>query len=244
VLPKRWTWASLEQLTSGDRPSSYGVLQPGPHVRNGVPLVRVGDINDGKIAAGGLKRIAQRTAKEYGRTRLQGGELLITLVGTIGRTAIVPRTLAGANTARAVGVVPLSSLVNPAWVELFFRSPIKLNEMASKAHEVARKTLNLEDVRSATVAIPPLREQSQIVREVARRFTAADRLEGALEQQLTRAEATRQSLLSTAFAGLLVPQRATNRSPSCSNTFATKNFRQASSGNRLVSRLDSREVIL
>jgi type I restriction enzyme S subunit len=138
-LPKTWAWASSDQITRGDRPSSYGVLQPGVDVPGGIPLVRVGDIHDGRVEVRGLKRIASAIAAEYSRTQLSGGELLITLVGAIGRTAVVPPELSGANTARAVGVIPLSGPVNAAWVELWFRSPSKQIEMVGKAHEVARK---------------------------------------------------------------------------------------------------------
>jgi hypothetical protein len=90
------------------------------------------------------------------RTELKGGEVVISLVGAIGRTAVVPESLAGANTARAVGVIPLTPIVSPHWVEIWFRNPSKVADMTGKAHEVARKTLNLEDVRAADVAVPPL----------------------------------------------------------------------------------------
>ena len=43
-IPDGWVWASLEQLTDGARKIAYGVLQPGRHVENGVPFVRVGDV--------------------------------------------------------------------------------------------------------------------------------------------------------------------------------------------------------
>lgn len=205
-VPRSWALASVEQLNPGDRSCAYGVLQPGPHFPRGVQLVRVGDINEGQVSLEGIKRIAPRIAAMYERTKLQGGELLITLVGAIGRTAVVPDALIGANTARAVGVVPLSPSVSSDWVELWFRSPSKRNEMVGKAHEVARKTLNLEDVRSAAVPLPPLEEQLEAVREVHRRFASADRLATTLNRQLDSARATRHSLLREAFTGKLVPQ--------------------------------------
>jgi type I restriction enzyme S subunit len=122
-LPEGWAWASVEQLNSPNRPCAYGVLQPGPDVDNGIPFVRVGDVDEGRIDLTNLKRIAPVVAAQYPRTRLAGGEVLITLVGTIGRTAVVPQALAGANTARAVGVMPLIEGVPPTWVELWFRNP-------------------------------------------------------------------------------------------------------------------------
>ena len=90
------------------------------------------------------------------------------------------------------------------WFEVWFRNPHKASEMDSKAHEVARKTLNLEDVRRATVALPPLAEQARIVAEVDRRLSVLDQLEALVSANLQRATRLRQSILQRAFAGELV----------------------------------------
>jgi type I restriction enzyme, S subunit len=187
---------------------AYGVLQPGPDVEGGVPLVRVGDIDDGIVEIAGIKRIDPKIAAQYPRTALRGGEVLITLVGAIGRTGVAPASLQGANTARAVGVIPLAAHMNPAWVEIWFRNPEKILEMTSKAHEVARKTLNLEDVRVAIVGIPPLPEQRAIVTEVERRLSVVSQLEKTVEANLMRAERLRQAILRRAFKGKLVRQES------------------------------------
>jgi type I restriction enzyme S subunit len=205
-LPMGWAWTTVDELTKGDRISAYGVLQPGPDVEGGVPMVRVGDINCGRVRLTSLKRIAPGLAEEFSRTRLSGRELLITLVGAIGRTAIVPDELAGANTARAVGVVPLTNLINVHWVELWFRSPSNQIEMVGKAHEVARKTLNLEDVRSAAVALPPRSEQDEIVRIVSDLLAVSDEQGSALEMAAGDFAVLRQSILKSTFEGRLICQ--------------------------------------
>lgn len=121
-LPAGWAWITLEELGPADRACAYGVLQPGEDRESGVPFVRVGDISDGRVDIAGLKRIDPQIAAKYPRTQLEGGELLITLVGTIGRTAVAPPELKGANVARAVGVVPLVPQVDARWVEIWFRA--------------------------------------------------------------------------------------------------------------------------
>lgn len=202
-LPQGWAWATIEQLNLANRPCAYGVLQPGEDVENGVLFVRVGDIKDGKVDLTDLKRISPVIAAQYPRTMLHGGELAMTLVGAIGRTAIVPDALAGGNTARAVGIVPLSAELNPHWVEIWFRNPGKNAEMVSKSHEVARKTLNLEDVRAATIALPPRSEQMRVVAEAERRLSVAEELEAMVVANLRRAERLRQAILQRAFHGEL-----------------------------------------
>jgi type I restriction enzyme S subunit len=205
-LPEGWAWTTLEILGDPTRSAAYGVLQPGPDCTDGIPMVRVQDINSGAVALGRIKRISQAVESGYKRTRLQGGEVLITLVGSIGRTAVAPPELKGANTARAVGVVPLSPMIDPRWVEIWLRSPAKQNELVSQAHEVARKTLNLEEVRRATVAIPPPAESAEILCRVSAALAAhADTLT-MLDAEAADAARLKQSILKAAFEGHLVPQ--------------------------------------
>jgi type I restriction enzyme, S subunit len=78
--------------------------------------------------------------------------------------------------------------------------------MTAKSHEVARKTLNLEDVRTAVVAVPPLAEQERIVAEVERRLSVVEEMEATVEASLRRAERLRQTILKRGFEGRLVPQ--------------------------------------
>jgi type I restriction enzyme S subunit len=200
-LPEGWAWATVEQLNPANRPCAYGVLQPGDDLKEGVPFVRVGDINDGRIDAAGMKVIAPAIAEAYPRTKLAGGEVLITLVGAIGRTAVVPSSLAGANVARAVGVLPLTDSVDPPWVEIWFRNPGKIIEMTAKSHEVARKTLNLEDVRYAAAAIPPLTEQHRIVAEADRHLTLIREVDAQVDASLKRSKRVRQAVLGRVFSG-------------------------------------------
>jgi type I restriction enzyme S subunit len=209
-LPDGWVWANAQQINEWNRPCTYGVLQPGGHVEGGIPLIRVGDISDGKISMDGLKKISPKIADEYPRTTLRGGEVLMTLVGAIGRTAVVPKTLAGANTARAVGVISLDRLVVSEWVELWFRNPAMLAEMTCKAHEVARKTLNLEDVRVAPIALPSRQEQHVIVDEVERCLSIVDLVEQEVQKQLILSGRLRSQILSKAFSGKLIPQDPTD----------------------------------
>ena len=56
--------------------------------------------------------------------------------------------------------------------------------------------------------LPPFDEQSEIVRLIEGRLSASDRLSSTLDQQISRAQETRQSLLRQAFQGQLVQQDA------------------------------------
>ncbi len=204
--------ASLDQLTDPGRKAAYGVLQPGAHVPGGVPLIRVGDIVGGAVATSGTKCVAPAVAAAYPRTMLRGGELLVTLVGTIGRTAVAPRSLAGANVARAVGVVPLADGVNADYIALCLQAEPYASALAGRAHEVARKTLNLADVRAFPVPLASTERQAKLAEATMAQLAVLDRAILAAQTLLRRVDTVRDALLASAFADRLLPD-TTNDDP-------------------------------
>jgi len=204
-LPEGWRWVTLGEICDPARKCSYGVLVPGENVEDGIKLLRVGDINEnGIINHIDMKKISPLIASKYKRTFLQGGEVVISLVGAIGRTAVIPVSLKGANTARAVGVIPVSKNISAKFVEMMLRSPKKIREHNKSSHEVARKTLNLEDVVRSKIPLPPFKEQLNIVQTIETRLSVADKMEESINLSLQKAEALRLSILKRAFEGRLV----------------------------------------
>lgn len=80
--------------------------------------------------------------------------------------------------------------------------------MVGLAHEVARKTLNLEDVRNTVVAVPPREEQTRIVDAVSDLESLANQSADFVEFSRHRVSRLRQSILKWAFEGKLADQNA------------------------------------
>lgn len=200
-VPRR----ALGDLVAPGRRLAYGVLQPGQHEVDGIPLVRVGDLGDLTQvgSASTLKHISPQIDARFPRTRLVGGEVLLSVVGTIGRVAVAPTWLAGANVARAVAVWPTSEALRPDFAALALRDPRTQQRLLAAAHEVARKTLNLEDVRDIAIPVPTLSEQEQVVATAAEGLDAVERLNGELNAARNRQSRLRRSLLTAAFSGRL-----------------------------------------
>jgi type I restriction enzyme S subunit len=197
---------ALGDLVTAGRKAAYGVLVPGDDVPDGVPFVRVGDLGERSVRVPGLKRIADTVAARYPRTHLHGGEVLLSLVGTIGRVAVVPPSLAGANVARAIAVIPLREGVDPAYVAIALSSNRVTNDLIELSHEVARKTLNLEDVRRYKIPVPSYERQLALVNQVERAETWIRTAENAVAVAQRQAEHLRSSILAAAFCGKLVSQ--------------------------------------
>ncbi|MFF9473267.1 hypothetical protein ACF1E9_11685 [Streptomyces roseolus] len=212
-LPSGWSFAALEQLVTAGRKPAYGVLVPGPHTVDGVPFVRVGDLVDGHVNHDGLKRIEADVAQRYPRTTLSGGELLLSLVGTIGRAALATERLSGANVARAIGVFPLDAhRVDPRWVLTVLQSGTFRQYLERASNEVARKTLNLADARRCPIPLPPMQRQVELVEEIIQWRQDALRLSEAAKTAQKRADHLRLVVLSAAFNGQLTEQNPSDAS--------------------------------
>jgi type I restriction enzyme, S subunit len=195
TLPDNWHWVTLESLIAEKRQISYGVVQPGTHDPNGVAIIRVNNLRNGRIVVDDIKRISPNIADQYSRTRLIGGEVLLSLVGTLGECAIVPKELKGWNIARAVGVIPLRIDIEPEWISFNLRGAVAQHYIHTWATTTVQATLNLRDVAKLPIALPPKKERTQIL-EILSAFD--DKIE--LNRQMnTTLEETARALFKSWF---------------------------------------------
>jgi len=161
TIPDGWSCKRLADCTI-DGNISYGIVQPGQHVANGVPVIRVNNVNNGHLELSDVLRVSPEVEKKYERTRLKGGEVLLTLVGTTGQSFVVPNELAGWNVPRAIAVIRVCEDVGAEWVNLCLQSKNTKHFLNVRANTTVQKTLNLKDVRDIPVLIPPKEVKAEI----------------------------------------------------------------------------------
>jgi type I restriction enzyme S subunit len=149
-----WTFKRLIDCTV-DGVLSYGIVQPGQHDERGVPIVRVNNISTGQLHIDEPLRVASEIEANYQRTRLEGGEVLLTVVGTTGQSAIVPKELAGWNVARAVAVIRPKPDIGARWIHICLQSKAVQQFLDERANTTVQKTLNLSDIKEVLIPIPP-----------------------------------------------------------------------------------------
>ncbi|WP_080682650.1 restriction endonuclease subunit S [Sorangium cellulosum] len=200
-LPPGWVWAELSQLLSEERPLCYGVVQPGDDGDGEIPLVRVCDLENGTVLLDQMRTITKDVDNTYSRSRLLGGEILISLVGTIGRIAVAPSDLRGANIARALARASIQPPLEAKWVAAWLSGPEMQHRLLMDAREVAQKTLNLGQLRVVPVPVPPVAEQRRIVTQIETLTTKSRRAKEALNAIPALLERFRKSVLAAAFRG-------------------------------------------
>jgi type I restriction enzyme S subunit len=162
--PKGWPTVRLDSLVRpGDR-INYGVVQPGPDVPSGRPLIRVTDIVTGHIDQTKMKLIAADIDAQYSRSKLVGDEVLVACVGSIGAVARAKAAHRGFNIARAVSRVPLCDAVETPYIEECLRSSFVQEYFRSQLRTVAQPTLNVKQLKATPIRLPPRKLQKHFAR--------------------------------------------------------------------------------
>jgi type I restriction enzyme, S subunit len=150
--PKGWGVRTLESLV--EKPITYGILKPEEYVPNGVAMLRIQDVKRGVIQTDDLHLVSERLSDQYSRTVLSGGEIVISLVGTIGLVALVPHSLSGANVHRNLGVIKLSDKRLIEFVTSFMQLPEFKLILDRVTKGGVHKLLNLADLKEVEVMVP------------------------------------------------------------------------------------------
>jgi len=125
-----------------------------------------------------------------------------------GCIAIVPTELDGANITQDTARIAVHPQLSADYVELYLRSPSVQKRLEAAMKGVAVRGVNIGDVRVLQVAVPPIREQNEIVRRVEALFKLADAIEKRVAAATLRAGKLTQAILAKAFRGELVTTEA------------------------------------
>ncbi len=201
-LPEGWTWATVEQLcslvTDGDH-------NPPKRHESGVAHLTAKNVRNWRLDATDCTFIsatdAERVLKRYNPV---AGDLIVTCVGTVGRTAIVPPGFKFSPDRNLAAVRLVDGGASTRYLNFTLSSPGHQELIRGASGSTAQPHLYLGDLRAIAIPLPPLAEQTRIVAEVERRLSVVEELESVVSANLQRATRLRQSILQKAFSGGLV----------------------------------------
>ena len=124
------------------------------------PYIRTRDLNDHKINFNEIECITPETHKEIERYIVDKGNLIISIVGTIGSCAIIPDNLDKANlTENCAKIVPKDSSVDTNFLYYYLISKIGQNEIHKNTVGSTQLKLPLYGIKN--IKIPSIDEKSQ-----------------------------------------------------------------------------------
>lgn len=206
AVPATWAVASMEAVTDPNRVICYGILMPKVREGGTIPYVEVKDLRARRLEVEALHRTSEALDQDFARSRLNSGDVVLAIRGSYDRSLVVPPGVAGANVSRDVArIAPLPG-IDSAFLAAFLMSPPALAYLRDRARGVAVKGVNIADLRSMPIPVPPGAEQRRISRELDRQNSIFDNLESMLDSETSRCTTLRASVLAAAFSGKLAPQ--------------------------------------
>jgi len=161
------TEVTLENLIDADHKLAYGVLKPDLGRRDETAMVRIQDLVTTQLEiVDSMSRITVALSDEFVRTKLQYGDVLISVVGSIGRTAVAGYSLEGSNVSRAIAVARPKRNIDPFLLASILASRTAQSWMESKSSGGVQKVLNLGALRKIPLVWPSEEEGIEILKKL------------------------------------------------------------------------------
>lgn len=203
-MPKEWKMVTLNDICDKVTDGSHN---PPKETETGLPMLSAKNIHDGIIDFQATHRLipVEQFQTEDRRTSVTTGDILLTIVGALGRVAVVPNDFQKFTLQRSVAV-----LAAPQIDSNFFGLALKDSSFQSQifdnAKGTAQKGIYLKKLRELTVMLPPLAEQKVIADKLDELLAQVESTKARLDAIPAILKSFRQSVLAAAVSGKLTEE--------------------------------------
>lgn len=183
----------IEFLTSGSRGWAQYCTDTGSEW-----FITIKNVKDCRISVNNMQPVDAPDNAEAKRTKVQEGDLLISITADLGRTGVVTKEIAehGAYINQHLTCIRLNrDVLNPVYVAFFMESPAGKEQFASKNQSAVKAGLNFNAINSLRLLLPPMAKQIAFVEFVEQ----TDRAKKLCRNSLKKIEILKQSLIQKAF---------------------------------------------
>lgn len=198
--PMKWIISKIEDITAQEK----NALKAGPfgsalkkefYVRSGYKIYGQEQVICGDASFGDYY-IDEEKYKELKNCAVQAGDILISLVGTYGKTLIMPDNYeAGIINPRLMKITLNKNKVTPIYFKYYFESNALKASMDANTHGGTMGILNLGIIRQMKIQVPPLSLQNQFAAFVER----VDQQKQTVQQSLEKLELMKKALMQEYF---------------------------------------------
>lgn len=179
-IPENWCWCRLGELstlvTKGTTPRGGNVA----YTDEGIGFLRAENVAGIKdLDLSNLKYIDEDTHKNFlKRSIINENDLLITIAGTLGRTAIVKKENLPLNANQAISITRLVNheLIDLSYLVFSINSPELQKKLIGQTKVTAIPNLTLEIIENCIIPLPPLAEQKRIVTAIEKMLSLCEKL--------------------------------------------------------------------
>lgn len=198
-IPKRWRTAKLKHVT--DKPVTYGIVQAGPHIEDGVPYIRVSDMKGDQLPKEGYKKTSKEIHDKYSRSVVTPGDLVLAIRATVGKVLPVPDYLPEANLTQGTARISPGRNVTREYLFYILNSPLARQHFHSLSKGATFDEVTLNMVRNFRIPLPPVKDQKEITQLVESTHRNLDNLTERTEEGIDLLREKRKVLITKAVTG-------------------------------------------
>ncbi len=180
-LPEGWEWVRFgklcELITSGSRDwAKY-------YSESGAKFITMGNLSRGSyvLRLENLRFVSPPKNSEGKRTKLEAGDIVISITGDVGNLGLIPEDFGEAYINQHSCLVRLTATQKNRYVVEFLRTPLAKQQFNEPQRGI-KNSFRLSDVDFLMMPLPPLAEQRRIVAKVDELFALCDQLKERLQQ--------------------------------------------------------------
>lgn len=146
-------------ITKGTTPTSVGYF----FTKEGVNFIKAENIDSSyNIRIGSTPKVSKECDEALKRSRLKENDILFSIAGTLGRTAIVKKSDLPANTNQAISIIRLKEEARVGFINIVLNT----SRIKKRIHELlsigAQPNLSLDQVSNFILPLPSFSEQQKI----------------------------------------------------------------------------------
>jgi type I restriction enzyme S subunit len=172
----------------------------------GRPMLSARNIENNKIVFDEYRLISENDfMREHARSRVSPGDVLLTIVGTIGRSAVVPAGMREITLQRSVAVITPRGLISK-YLMYQLQAPFIQRHFAAYARGTAQKGVYLKTLGETPIRLAPIEQQERIVAEIEKQFSRLDEAVANLKRVEAKLKRYKAAVLKAAIEGKLTEQ--------------------------------------
>lgn len=206
-MPQTWRIATGAEVFAFVTSGSRGWAKY--YSDEGASFIRVGNLDRHRLDldVSVVQAVTPPQNAEATRTRVQSGDLLISITAEVGMVGVVPPNLGESYVSQHIAIARPHPQLNPRFLAAFVAAPSYGEAQLDAVQKGATKAgLGLDDVRALRISLPPSEEQIEIARCLDQLMSIADDLDARIDAASHHINQTSQAVLAKAFRGELLSQ--------------------------------------
>ena len=202
-VPEHWQVGRIKHLaqiiSKGTTPTTMG----GDFVEEGIRFLKAENIGKGfRVNNYPEFFISEKVDEQLARSRLKEHDVLVIIAGaTTGLASVLQKELLPANTNQAVSFIRLLNFNYSHWVSHWLTTQFAQSVIWMGAVQAAQPNLSMESLGNIYIAIPPVEEVIEILKDIEFKLESFESLINKAQQQISLMQERRTALISAAVTG-------------------------------------------